>query len=138
MPFQAWRTLPTSEQARVRAAAARLDALTATEQQALRAQFLALDPDTQRVWWLGPALGEQLAPIAVLFAFLPEDDRPALLEALRGLDPVARAELSLLARRLEEGPRQALRKQLLALPPEARAAHIHQRLAALRTPTSAQ
>ena len=138
MPFQAWRRLPPGEQARVRAAAARREALTATEQQALRAQVLALDPDTQRVWWLGPALGEQLAPIAVLFAFLPEDDRPALLDALRGLDPVARAELSLLARRLEEGPRQALRKELLALPPETRAAHIHQRLAALRTPTSAQ
>jgi hypothetical protein len=133
-PFQAWLSLPAAEQARVRAGRVRFDALPAPEQQALRARFAGLDADTQRVWWLGPALGQQLAPIALLFAFLPEDDRPALLDALRGLDPVARAELSLLAPRLQAGPRHALRRQLLSLPPEARAAYIHERLAASRTP----
>jgi hypothetical protein len=131
-PFLAWAALDVGEQARVRAAQARFAALPAAQQQEARARFAALDADTQRVWWLGPALGQQLAPIALLFAFLPEDDRPALLDALRGLDPVARAELSLLAPRLEAGPRQALRKQLLALPPEARAALIHERLVGKR------
>ena len=133
-PFQGWLALPAEEQARVRAAHAQFGKLPAAEQQALRARFAALDADTQRVWWLGPALGQQLAPIAQLFAFLPEDDRPALLDALRGLDPVARAELSLLAPRLEAGPRQALRRQLLALPPEQRDAFIHAQLAASRAP----
>jgi hypothetical protein len=132
--FLAWQALTPSEQSRVRAAQSRFAALPAAEQKAIRARFAALDADTQRVWGLGPALGRQLAPIALLFAFLPEDDRPALLDALRGLDPVARAELSLLAPHLEAGPRQALRKQLLALPPEARAAFIHERLGAARVP----
>jgi hypothetical protein len=132
--FLAWQALTASEQARVRAAQAHFATLPAAEQQATRARFAALDADTQRVWGLGPELGQQLAPIALLFAFLPEDDRPALLDALRGLDPVARAELSMLAPRLEAGPRQALRKQLLALPPEARAAFIHEKLAAARAP----
>ena len=126
--FAAWRELPRSERVRIRATQARVAAMPATEQAALRAQFAALDPDTQRVWWLGPALGQQLAPIAVLFAFLPEDERPALLDALRGLDPAARAELSLLAPRLDEAGRQALRRELLRLPAEERAAFIHARL----------
>ena len=126
--FLAWQSLTAAEQARVRAAQSHFAALPAAEQQAARTRFAALDADTQRVWGLGPALGQQLAPIALLFAFLPEADRPALLDALRGLDPVARAELSLLAPRLAAGPGQALRTQLLALPAEQRAAYIHARL----------
>lgn len=128
-PFQSWLALSPDERARLRAAQARLAAMPAAEQSALRAQFAALDADTQRVWWLGPSLGEQLAPIAALFAFLPEADRPALLEALRGLEADARAQLAQLAPRLGEAQRQALRKQLLALPPEQRSAFIHRQLA---------
>jgi len=127
-PFAAWRDLSRGERASVVAASQRLKAMPPAQQQALRQQFAALDPDTQRVWWLGPALGQQLAPIAVFFAFLPEADRPALLAALRGLDPAARAELSLLAPRLDGAARQAFRKQLLALPPEQRAEFIHAHL----------
>ena len=133
-PFVAWNELPRSERGRVAAARARWQALPPTEQATLRQQFAALDADTQRVWWLGPALGQQLAPIAVFFAFLPEDDRPALLAALRGLDPVSRAELSLLAPRLDEAGRQGLRRELLRLPPERRAAFIHARLAGSKPP----
>lgn len=127
--FQSWQALSIVERARVHAAQARYAALPAAEQAALRAQFAALDADTQRVWWLGPALGQQLAPVAVLFAFLPEADRPALLAMLRSLEPAAREELAALAPRLDESQRQALRRQLLALPPEARTAFIHRQLA---------
>lgn len=134
LPFHAWSELPAGERKRVAGAHAHAKALPAEQQAALRAQFAALDADTQRVWWLGPELGQQLAPIAVLFAFLPEADRPALLDALRGLDPVARAELSLLAPRLDAAGKQALRRQLLALPPEQRAAFVHERLAGSRLP----
>ncbi|MEO8161387.1 MAG: DUF3106 domain-containing protein, partial [Arenimonas sp.] len=130
VPFGSWRELSLEVRARVLAAQVRLANLPATEQAALRAQFQALDADTQRVWWLGPDLGQQLAPIAALFAFLPEADRPALLAALRGLEPQARGELAALAPRLDEGQRQSLRRQLLALPPEGRAEFIHRRLAA--------
>jgi len=128
-PFVAWLDLSRSERARIVAAHAHWLQLPAAEQESLRTQFATLDADTQRVWWLGPALGQQLAPIAVLFAFLPEADRPALLAALRGLDPAARAELSMLAPRLDEAARQALRRELLRLPPEQRADFIRARLA---------
>lgn len=128
-PFQSWHAMPTQERARLRAAQARLVAMPAAEQSALRAQFLALDADSQRLWWLGPSLGQELAPIAPLFAFLPEDDRPALLEVLRGLEPSARIALGQLAPRLGEAQRQALRKQLLVMPAEARGDFIRQRLA---------
>jgi DNA-directed RNA polymerase specialized sigma24 family protein len=127
-PFAAWRELPRSERGRVAAAQAYFQTLVPSAQDNLRKQFASLDADTQRVWWLGPAMGQQLAPIAVFFAFLPEADRPALLNALRGLDPTARAELSLLAPRLDEAGRQSLRRELLRLPAEQRAAFVHARL----------
>jgi hypothetical protein len=127
-PFAAWRDLPRSERGRVAAAQSYFQTLVPAAQENLRKQFALLDADTQRVWWLGPAMGQQLAPIAVFFAFLPEADRPALLNALRGLDPTARAELSLLAPRLDEAGRQSLRRELLRLPAEERAAFVHARL----------
>jgi hypothetical protein len=129
-PFLSWQALPGEERARVRDAQVRLAAMPAAEQAALRAQFAALDADTQRVWWLGPALGQQLAPIAALFAFLPEADRPALLHALRELDAGALQELATLAPRLDEAQRQALRQELLALPAAERGQFIHGRLLA--------
>ncbi|MEO7251136.1 MAG: hypothetical protein ABIW30_00835, partial [Arenimonas sp.] len=113
---------------KLRAAGAQWQALPATEQQNLRAQFDALSADAQTLWWLGPGLGQEMLPIASLFAFMPEADRPALLAALRALDTPARANLALLAPRLSETRRQALRRELLLLPPEQRAALIRQRL----------
>ena len=127
-PFIAWQGLSAADSQRVRAAARYVAALPPPEQQALRAQFATLPADTQRLWWMGPALGQELVPIASLFAFMPEADRPALLVALRALDAQARADLALLAPRLSEARRQALRKDLLAAPPAKRAAVIRQRL----------
>ena len=127
-PFLAWQRLSLAEQEQVRAAAAQWQVLPSAEQQALRAQFDALPVDAQTMWWLGPALGQEMLPIASLFAFMPEADRPALLAALRALDGPARANLALLAPRLSEARRQALRRELLLLPPGQRAALIRQRL----------
>ena len=94
----------------------------------LRAQFAESPPDTQSLWWLGPGMGQELAPFSSLFAYLPEADRPALLQVLRELDPDARADLSLLAPRLNEAQRQALRRELIAAAPAERAALIRARL----------
>lgn len=127
--FASWQELSVADQGRVRAAAAQLDALPQAQQQDLTLQFSALPADAQRLWALGPDLGQQLAPIAALFAFLPEDERSALLAALRQLDAQARADLALLAPRLDETQRQALRKQLLAAEPARRPALIRERLA---------
>lgn len=128
-PFLAWQGLSSFDRQRLRAAAVQFDAMAPAEQQALREQFAALPADTQRLWWLGPMLGQELAPIASLFAFMPEAERPELLLALRSLSAEARDGLALLAPRLNEAQRQALRRELLAAPPEQRAALIHRRLA---------
>ena len=124
-----WQELSVADQRRVRAAAAHLDSLPANPQEELARQFAALPADAQRLWALGPDLGQQLAPIAALFAFLPKDERPTLLAALRQLDAQARADLALLAPRLDEKQRQDLRRQLLAADPARRPALIRQRLA---------
>jgi hypothetical protein len=128
-PFLAWQALDGSEQARVRQAAGHFLALPALEQQALRGQFAALPADSQRLWSMGPALGEEMVPIAALFTYLPEAERPAMLAALRGLDRSSRSDLALLAQRLGETRRQALIRELLATSAAQRPALIRQRLA---------
>jgi hypothetical protein len=127
-PFLAWQRLDDVDRRQLRLAASRLAGLPAVEQKALREQFAASSPDTQGLWWLGPALGQELAPFSSLFAFMPEADRPALLLVLRGLDDGARSDLATLAPRLSEARRQALRRDLLAAAPDKRAALIRERL----------
>lgn len=128
-PFRAWQALDAGEQARVRQAAVHVRALPVAGQQALHGQFAALPADSQRLWSMGPALGEELVPIASLFTYLPEAERPAMLAALRGLDQGARDDLAVLAPRLGEARRQALIRELLAAPAPQRAELIRQRLA---------
>ncbi len=128
-PFLAWQRLGASERAQTAAAHARFAALALPAQQDLRARFAALAPDPQALWWLGPTLGRELAPFASLFAYLPESERPGLLQVLRELEPGARADLALLAPRLGEARRQALRRELIATPATQRSALIAQRLA---------
>ena len=128
-PFVAWQALNAADRRRLRVVAAQLTGLPAPDQQALLAQFAALPADIQRLWWLGPSLGRELAPIASLFAFVPEAQRLELLEVLRRLDPQSRADLAVLAPRLDEAQRQSLRRTLLQAPAAQRAALIRQHLA---------
>jgi hypothetical protein len=95
----------------------------------LQAEFAALPADDQNLWWMGPALGQELVPVASLFAFVPESRRPALLDAVHSLDAQSRADLAMLAPRLVEARRQQLIEDLLAAPPAQRAELIRQRLA---------
>lgn len=127
-PFIAWQRLSETDRRQIHIAADRLAGLPPAEGQDLRGQFAASPADTQALWWLGPALGQELAPFSSLFAFMPESDRPALLQVLRELDEQSRADLATLAPRLTEAPRQALRRDLLAAPAADRAQLIRERL----------
>jgi hypothetical protein len=128
-PFMAWQGLSDSDRKRLRDAAAGFAALPPADQKMLRDQFAALSIDTQRLWMMGPELGQEMVPISSLFAFVPEAERPALLQALRTLDAPARSDLALLVPRLSEAQRQALRRDLLAAPAAQRADVIRRRLA---------
>jgi len=128
-PFEAWLQLGTVDRERLRLIAGHVAKLPVVEQTLLREQFAALPADEQRLWWLGPAMGQELMPIAALFAYMPEAERPALLLALRGLDADARHDLALLSPRLNEAQRQRLRRDLLAAPAAQRAALISRQLA---------
>ncbi|MBP8097982.1 MAG: DUF3106 domain-containing protein [Arenimonas sp.] len=127
-PFVAWQRLSEADRQRVRDIARNLAALPLVDQQALQAEFAALPADDQNLWWMGPALGQELVPVASLFAFVPESRRPALLDAVHSLDAQSRADLAVLAPRLVEARRQQLIEDLLAAPPEQRAGLIRQRL----------
>ena len=127
-PFAAWQALTVTEQTRLRALAARVAALPEAERRVLRAGFDALPADERQDWWLGPRIGADFAGLRPLFAFLPEGERPALLEMLRGLSEQARTDLAELARRVPANQRAALRQALLATPPAGREAMIRERL----------
>jgi len=127
-PFAAWQALSVDEREQVRAAARRYAAATPEQQARWRAEFAALPPDRQRDWWLGPSLGQDIAGLAPLFAFVPEAQKPDLLAMLRGLSPVARGQLQLVLSRLDDAGRGRLRQALLEAAPEQRAALIAQAL----------
>jgi hypothetical protein len=127
-PFAAWQALPPAERAQLARLALRFDALPEAERSVLRAAFDALPPDARQDWWLGPQLGKDFTGLRPIFGFVPEGERPQMLALLRALSPAARADLSTLARRLPAHEREALRRDLVAAPPERREALVRERL----------
>lgn len=125
----AWRTLPASERAAMRAAAARFAAQDPDGQAALRARFDALDASVRHGWLLGPDLGADYPRLHALIAQVPEDARVAVLDVLRGLDAQARDDLAVLAARTPPQSRAELRVELLATPAAQRGRWLRNRVA---------
>lgn len=119
-PFDAWQRLTDADRDRLRLATQRWSALPSAQQIELRAKFDALDADSQRLWWLGPTLGKELAPLAARLAFLPETERDEFLATLRGLDSGGRSNFIALSEHLQSNERERLRRDLQAQPPELR------------------
>jgi hypothetical protein len=126
--WQAWLALPVTERERLQAAASDYAALPVEKQQALRAQYDALDGSDQRGWLLGPVLGADYPKLHALVAQVPAAQRDALLAALRSLSPAGRADLAVLAQRTPPQARDALRTQLLAVPMPRRDTWLRERL----------
>jgi hypothetical protein len=124
----AWRAIPDDERMRMRAARAAYEALPRDEQTALRARYEALDDAERRGWLLGPGLGRDWPRLHALFAQVPPAERPDLVQALRALSPQGRHDLAVLAQRTPPGERDALRRDLLALPMDARDAWLRSRV----------
>ncbi|MGY0612729.1 DUF3106 domain-containing protein [Luteimonas sp. A501] len=125
----AWRDLSAAERESLRGVAARHALREPDEQAALRARFDALDASVRRGWLLGPDLGADYPQLHPLLAQVPLDARTALLEALRGLDPQARADLVVLAVRTPPQARAELRIELLATPPAQRGRWLRRKVA---------
>lgn len=125
----AWADLSADEQAWVRDTAQAFTGSAAADQVAAREAFDALPAQAREPWWLGPALGEWFSPVQPLFAYVPQDQRPPLLDMLRALSPQARDDLALLARRLPAAERERLRRELLEAPAQEREALVRERLA---------
>jgi len=126
--YQAWQALSAEERAQVQAAAARYAALPVEQQQALRAQFDAIDRSQQRGWLLGPALGADYPALQPLLAQLPEQQHAAMLAALRGLTPAQRKDLAVLVQRTQPQDRDRLRVGLLGAAPAQRGAWLQDAL----------
>lgn len=118
--WEAWRALPAAERDRMRVARAAFDALPAAEQAALRASFDALDDQLRRGWLLGPTLGADWPRLHALLSQVGADEQQPLVAALRGLSAQGRSDLAVLAQRTPPAERDALRRNLLALPADAR------------------
>jgi hypothetical protein len=114
--WQAWRALEPAERLRLRATATRWGLLASEEQDVLRARFDALPADARHGWWLGPKMGRDWPRVAPLFAFVPEDQRAALLALLRSADAEDIDALERLAQITPPEARDALRIDLLRVP----------------------
>ncbi|MFT4255396.1 MAG: hypothetical protein QM599_00280 [Pseudoxanthomonas sp.] len=125
--LQAWRQLDENERAHLRTAAAQLAALPPSQQRALHARFDQLDVTAQRGWRLGPALGAQYAELHPLLAYVPPEQVVPLRVALKAFDTAQRTELAALTQRTPPQERDALRRELLSIPPPQRSAWLAQR-----------
>lgn len=126
--YQAWLQLEAGERDSLRALAARVDAFPPERKQALRAQFDALDDVQRRGWRLGPVLGRDYPSLHPLLAYVSASQRLPLLARLRSMDAQQRADLAVLAQRTPPQDRQALRSELLSLPPPQVAAWLREKL----------
>ena len=112
--YLAWQALPPDERTRVTIAMAGHAALPPAQQQALRAQFDALDGSVRRGWLLGPTLGADYAALQPLLSQLPQDDHAPMLRTLRAMTPQQRADLAVLVQRTPPQDRETLRRELLS------------------------
>lgn len=126
--YLAWQALSAEERAQAQAAAARYAALPPDQQQALRAQFDAIDRSDRRGWLLGPALGVDYPALQPLLAQMPEAQHGAMREALRAMTPMQRKDLAVLVQRTPPHDRQRLRSGLLATPAPNRGAWLSEEL----------
>ena len=112
----------------LRAIAAEVATFPPERQQALRAEFAALDVTQRHGWRLGQALGADFAKLHPLLAYVPADQRSPLLTVLRGMDAQQRADLAVLAQRTPPQDREALRAELLTVPASRRSAWLQEQL----------
>lgn len=126
--YQAWLQLEAGERDALRALAAQVDAFPPERKQALRAQFDALDDVQRHGWRLGPVLGRDYPALHPLLAYVSASQRLPLLARLRSMDAQQRADLAVLAQRTPPQDRQALRSELLSVPPAQMAAWLRKKL----------
>lgn len=126
--YQAWLQLDANERVSLRALAAQVEAFPPERKQALRAQFDALDDVQRHGWRLGPVLGRDYASLHPLLAYVPLPQRLPLLARLRSMDEQQRVDLAVLAQRTPPQDRQALRSELLSVPPSEVAAWLRRKL----------
>lgn len=112
--YQAWQALAPDVRVRLQGAARRFERMPAADQEALRAQFDALDDTTRRGWLLGPALGADYPALQPLLAQMPAAQHTAMLQTLRAMTAVQRGELAVLVQRTPPQEREALRRELLS------------------------
>lgn len=118
--YAAWQALPEAERQRIRQAAAAVAAMPAAERDALRARYQGIDQMHRDGWLLGPQLGALYPRLQPLLGYLPAAEREPMMALLRQLDAAQLEQLSLISQRTPPQARDALRAELLALPPAQR------------------
>ncbi|MDQ3270237.1 MAG: DUF3106 domain-containing protein, partial [Pseudomonadota bacterium] len=126
--YAIWQALPAHERAAVRAAASRFAGLPREQRQAIRARFDELDRSVQRGWLLGPALGHDYPALQPLLAQVPQEQHGGLLQVLRAMTPVQRADVAVLVARTPPQERAVLRLELLSTPASNRERWLWSRL----------
>jgi hypothetical protein len=116
--------LPAGEQQALRRRAAIVASMTADERLALRTKFAGLREEQRRAL-LTDGARRDIADLAQrVFAFVPAEARAETLAMIEALGPADRERLEQIARRQAPWQREALRLELLRLPPEQRGPHL--------------
>lgn len=126
--YAAWQALDPAARERIRQARTRLATLPLDQQRALRTRFDAMDRLHRDGWRLGPQLGRQYPALQPLFGYVPVEQRAGALALLQALDEQQLAQLAVISQRSAPQDRPALRDELLALAPSARAAWLRARV----------
>lgn len=126
--YAAWRALSEEDRASIRRALAQTEAQPAERQRLLRTQFATMDRLYRHGWRLGPAVGAHYAQLQPQFGYVPAAQRDVLVALLRSLDAEQLSQLAVLSQRTPPQERDALRNELLAQAPAARAAWLKRQL----------
>ncbi|HVJ36841.1 MAG TPA: DUF3106 domain-containing protein [Stenotrophomonas sp.] len=126
--YAAWQALDPAARERIRQARTRLATLPLDQQRALRTRFDAMDRLHRTGWRLGPQLGRQYPALQPLFGYVAPEQRARALALLQSLDEQQLAQLAVISQRSAPQDRPALRDELLALAPSARAAWLRARV----------
>ncbi|HYG07759.1 MAG TPA: DUF3106 domain-containing protein [Stenotrophomonas sp.] len=127
--YAAWQALTSTERERIRQAQARVASLPADQQRALRTRFDSMDRLHRDGWRLGAQVGRHYPALQALFGFVPAEQRAQALALLQALDDTQLAQLAVISQRSAPQDRPALRNELLALAPAARAGWLRAHLA---------
>lgn len=125
--FEAFRQLPSHERQRIRQSFQRFQGLPKHRQTELLQRFQRMSPGEREAFMLALRAQGQAERGRKFWAFVPPEERADTIKMMQSLTPMQRRALRMRTRGMDMQKGQALRRQLLVMTPEQRAAFLRER-----------